>query len=147
MVRGTVQKRQIGGRDRAVRGSGVLAGALRSGVPLVWFLCWLVLSHLVLGGVAAGAAIAASDGSTPVCSLKLDSVPDEAPASHGSVHCILCPLAGGTPPLPEPLASLVPPQEAFGPAVPPPVAVALAPPQAEPHKQARPRAPPCSAPA
>ena len=147
MVRGTGQMRQGGGRDRAMRGPFTLAGALRSVAPLVWLLCWLVLSHLVLGGVAAGAAIAASDGSTPVCSLKLDAGPDEAPATHGSVHCILCPLAGGMPPLPAPLASLVPPDEAFGSAVPPPVSVALAPPQAEPHKQARPRAPPCSAPA
>ncbi len=114
-------------------------------VVITWLLCWLVLAHLVFGAVAAGALAAPLANDAQFCSGQMDVGPDGDSAGHGGVHCILCPLAGGTPPLPEPQGILLPPDLAFGRDIAPPRVAERAPPQPPLHRQARPRAPPASA--
>lgn len=112
---------------------------------LVWLLCWLVLAHLVFGAVAAGAMAGTLASDPQFCTAQMDSDGDGGGAGHQSVHCILCPLAGGTPPLPAPQGSLVAPDLAFARHVSAPQTSPLSLPRPPQHDHARPRAPPASA--
>ncbi len=116
---------------------------------LAWVLPYILLAHLILGAVAAGALTGAAYaagglGSEPICALHTAADP-QAPSDGGhKIHCVLCPLAGTTPLLPPPAADAAPMER-------PAHAADLRPPRAlpapapEPHAHARPRAPPYSA--
>ncbi|WP_127089231.1 DUF2946 family protein [Aquabacter cavernae] len=115
-----------------------------------WCLSYLLLVHLILGGIAAGAlagqtlAPAAADAAPLFCTTHTEAGPDSPAGMDHGVHCVLCPLGGSTPLLATPPATQAPaartglditapaPEGAPSPA--PPV-----------HEHARPRAPPTSA--
>lgn len=143
MGRGAAQSRHAGARHRAP--GGAVPRLFSRPVALVWLLCWLVLAHLVFGAAAAGALAATSANDPQFCSAQVHEDGDAGGAGHQGVHCILCPLAGGTPPLPGPQGVLAVPEPAFGRDVSAPVTRPLALPRPPLHDQARPRAPPASA--
>ncbi|TCT03491.1 hypothetical protein EDC64_10941 [Aquabacter spiritensis] len=114
-----------------------------------WLFSYLLVVNLILGGLSAGAmAGAAATGiadAAGLCSLHLDDGPDqggEAPAGHPP-HCLLCPLGGATPLLPEPVHADAP-RAACVPAAPQPC-LQIDPPAPPRHESARPRAPPVPA--
>ncbi|MEW6255040.1 MAG: hypothetical protein AB1592_03720 [Pseudomonadota bacterium] len=116
---------------------------------MAFVLPYLLLAHLILGAVAAGAltgqAYAAGlAGAEPVCTVHTAADP-QAPADGGhKIHCVLCPLGGMTPLLPTPFLDPLP-------AAAPGLSVDLGRPRAlgapapTLHEHARPRAPPGSA--
>lgn len=115
-----------------------------------WCLSYLLLVHLILGGIAAGALAAqalspaSADAASLFCTVHDEAGPDAPGGMDHAVHCILCPLGGSTPVLAAPPAAGAPALR-MGLDVTAPVlsgTTPLAPPV---HEHARPRAPPASA--
>lgn len=109
-----------------------------------WLLSSLLLVNLILGGVAAGVMAAPMGDGGLLCTTHVDGAqPDGGASDNHAPHCVLCPLSGATPLVPEPAAFAAPlatPHAAEA------LAVALpAPPARAVHESARPRAPPVPA--
>ncbi|MEP9378252.1 DUF2946 family protein [Aquabacter sp. CN5-332] len=132
-------------RKRGVARSDAPRRLLPAGFRLTgWLLSYLLLVNLILGGVAAGVMAAPMGDGGLLCTTHVDGgQPDGGASDDHAPHCVLCPLSGATPLVPEPAAFTAPlaaPHVAEAPAVTLP-----APPAPAVHESARPRAPPVPA--
>lgn len=117
--------------------------------PAAWLLPYVLLAHLILGGVAAGALAAQANlagpgGDAAFCTAHADTAPDTPSGGGHVVHCLLCPLSGTTPLLPAPAADMAPAPR-HGRATAAPLRRSPGAPAPRVHEHARPRAPPASA--
>lgn len=107
-----------------------------------WLLSYLLLVNLILGGIAAGVMAAPAGDAALFCSAAVHAANDDGDGTSDghAPHCMLCPLGGATPLVPQPTAFSTPlpaPRTAERPA-----AIPHAPPAPAIHESARPRAPP-----
>lgn len=115
-----------------------------------WCLSYLLLVHLILGGIAAGALAAqafssgAADAASLFCTVHDEAGPDAPGGMDHAVHCVLCPLGGTTPVLATPPEAETPaPRTGLDARA--PILAGTTPPAPPVHEHARPRAPPPAA--